>query len=356
MVVSRTVKALAWVAVIVMNLFFVYFSMIRGLQRGYAWQQYFLMACVMQFFIEIFIYETSECAIVHFLIPNLVTAEVRSASYAMQQAVQRVCCSASDVSTIILDAPRYLFVSANVAKRFPGLLESVIVLSYHSHSPGEIGKKWKFVSNYSRTGARVRNFAITAVFLALLKNLGATSPTMQRVLIHSIQPLFVSMLILLWMFALSNPLFGAALLVLLVLAFAMVVRQYYIQRRNVASEIVPMAEDSSHSKATRLLKDPAGKDFADVVSVPASDSGRIRSFSGENIGRKVDVVRRVSHTRPRVSSDASSGSARVVGLSRKRSESASGRSRLNSYESEGSLVDEALDSYFDVSSDETDSE
>ena len=174
MVVSQSVKALAWAVVVVINLFFIYFSMIRGMQRGYAWQQYFLMACVIQFLIEILLYETSECAIVHFFIPNLA---------AIQQAIQRVCSSASDVSTIILDAPRYLFVSTNVAKRFPNLLESVIVLSYHSYCPGEIGKKWRFVSNYTRSGARIRNFSVTAVVLSFMKNFGAMSPTFQRMII-----------------------------------------------------------------------------------------------------------------------------------------------------------------------------
>lgn len=350
MVVSRTVKALAWAAVIVINLFFVYFSMIRGMQRGYSWQQYFLMACVIQFLIEILLYETSECALVHFFIPNLVTAEVRSASFAMQQAVQRVCSSAKDISAIILDAPRYLFVSTNVAKRFPHLLESVIVQSYHSYYPGEIGKKWKFVSNYSRTGARVRNFAATAVILSLMKNFGAMSPTFQRVIIHSIQPIFVSIIILVWMYSFSQPFFGGALLLVLIFGIVMMVRHYYIQRRAGSTEIMPISEDSSHDEAS-LFKVSIGKEFVDVITCEISSAGRGRSSSAESAAaiRKSDVLRRASHARPRLQSDGSSDA-------RPRSNALAERCRLNSYESDSSFMDDMMESYFDISSDETDSD
>lgn len=47
---------------------------------------------------------------------------------------------------IVLNAPNYLFVATNLAKRFPSIMESLIVLSYQSYLPGEISKKWFFVS------------------------------------------------------------------------------------------------------------------------------------------------------------------------------------------------------------------
>lgn len=351
MVVSRTVKIFAWIAVATLNLFFVYFSLIRGLQRGYQWQQVFLMACVLQFLIEIFLYETSECAIVHYFIPNLVTAEVRSASFAMQQAVQRVCSSATDVSNIILDAPRYFFVSTNVAKRFPSLLESVIVQSYHSHSPGEIGKKWRFVNSYSRTNSRLRNFAVTAVLISFLKNLGATSPTMQRVLIHSIQPLFVSLLILIWMFSLSNPLFGAAMLALFVLSVFWTVRRFLAQRRAHAMEITPQTD----LDLRKVSENPVSlSQVADIASdAVAESSSRLRasSYDSGGVGKKMDCVRQVSNTRPRLYSDASSagGKPRV----RLSSGDAGNRLRFESYDSDFSNLDAFLEDHFELSSDST---
>lgn len=37
-VVTRLFKVVAWIVIILLNLFFVFFSMLRGLQRGYDWQ------------------------------------------------------------------------------------------------------------------------------------------------------------------------------------------------------------------------------------------------------------------------------------------------------------------------------
>jgi len=131
------VKTIAWAVVVLLNLFFVYFSLLRGLERGFEWQRLFLVACIIQFIVEILFYETSECAIVHFYIPDLARNEVRSVGFAVHQAVSKVCtATVESASSVILDAPRYLFVSTNVAKKFPDLLESIIVMSYHTYSPG----------------------------------------------------------------------------------------------------------------------------------------------------------------------------------------------------------------------------
>jgi hypothetical protein len=46
MVVTPGAKIIAWIAVILLNFFFVFFSILRGLQRGEAWQRLYLMACI----------------------------------------------------------------------------------------------------------------------------------------------------------------------------------------------------------------------------------------------------------------------------------------------------------------------
>jgi hypothetical protein len=52
-VISKTLKSLAWVVVFVLNAFFVYFSLLRGLQRGRSWQVGYALACVLQFAVEV---------------------------------------------------------------------------------------------------------------------------------------------------------------------------------------------------------------------------------------------------------------------------------------------------------------
>jgi hypothetical protein len=196
-VVSQWAKALAWVCVLLLNFFFVYFSMLRGLQRGLDWQRVYCVACVIQLAAEVLFYETSECAIVNYFIPDLARTEVQGVTFAIHQAIQSMFSSMSEAKVPILDAPRYLFLSTRLAERFPDLLESVIVRSYHSYSPGELSRKWKishasaFVGDI-RVGSRVRRVTFTGMLVGLLQYLGSVSISVQRFFIHSLQPVIMA--------------------------------------------------------------------------------------------------------------------------------------------------------------------
>jgi hypothetical protein len=231
MVVTRNAKYLAWVAVFAINMFFVYFSVLRGLQRGLDWQRSYLTGCIIQLALEILVYETSECAIVNYFIPNLALREVHHAREALNSAIEIVCGSNSRKFQIILDAPSYLFVSSNLAKSFPSLLESIIVSSYHSCTPGSSAKLWRFNqplevswwafwpnSSNNHNGGRV---FFTSMLLSALQHLGASSPTLQRLLIHGVQPLFVSAIFLMWIVLFRHPLWWAVIgpLILFVFGF-----------------------------------------------------------------------------------------------------------------------------------------
>ena len=63
-------KAAALFVVICLNVFFVFFSMSRALQRGTKWQKAFIAASIVQMIIEIFVYETTECIWLHYVIPS----------------------------------------------------------------------------------------------------------------------------------------------------------------------------------------------------------------------------------------------------------------------------------------------
>jgi hypothetical protein len=130
MVVSRLFKALTWVVVLLVNLAMILFTMLRGLQRGDHWQRVYLFACLLQFFVEIFFYETTECLLMNFFIPDLVRTEVLAVGFSIRQILQRVCSLSSAPSLTLpstigstyqqqlalsqataLDVPNYLFVS-----------------------------------------------------------------------------------------------------------------------------------------------------------------------------------------------------------------------------------------------------
>lgn len=247
-VVTQFVKMIAWGMVVFLNLFFIYFSMLRGLERGMRWQKVYAGACLMQMWVEVVFYETTECACVHYFIPSLVREEVYRVSMTLRKAVEQICSENLPSENVILDVPHYLYVSTNVAKTYPDLLESCLIQSYHTIYPGEMGKKWRishmFLSGES-TWSRITKFSLTSVMLAGLQKLGASSPALQRILIHSLQPFALSGIVVLGVFIMAQPLLVIPLIV--VVGYS-AYKCYKGHKRMKASEIVPMKEEGGEGR------------------------------------------------------------------------------------------------------------
>lgn len=211
LVVARWQKRLLWIFVLFLNLFFVYFSLLRGLQRGAAWQVQYASACALQFVVEMILFETSECVIMHFMIPSAVTNEVRAAFVNVKQIVQNVCAGAYSAFDGALDAPRYFFVSNMLAVQFPHLMESVIVRSYHTYLPNmDLCRHWsgsRVVSQW--TWRRVmRVLTISAIATNSLRYFAVLPAELQRLIVHMLQPIVFSAFLVAWMFVENNPYFA----------------------------------------------------------------------------------------------------------------------------------------------------
>jgi hypothetical protein len=61
MVVTYAAKACAAIALVLVNGFFVFFTILRSADKGYLWQWSFVMACLFQLLIDVFLYETLQC-------------------------------------------------------------------------------------------------------------------------------------------------------------------------------------------------------------------------------------------------------------------------------------------------------
>jgi hypothetical protein len=296
-VLPRYAKVLGWICVGIMNVFFVYFSILRAYERGAVWQRMFAFACLVQFLVEVIIYETTECAMVHFLIPDLVRTEVQTAGVALRNIVNQVCTSrslglsssstASSSSNVLLDAPRYLFVSTNVAEKYPDMLESVLIRSYHSCWPGSYSAKWKFdhfsgaslLLSGGRGGAGggligglFRGFSVTVILISLLKEFGASSPVLQRLLLHSVQPLLVTAIFFVGSVFLLRPLYWLTLVPVLVYA----VHSYRQYRWQLSQDNAEAGEADIHPIEDKMPNEDEDKEKLNLsdsvlaLSLPAS--------------------------------------------------------------------------------------
>lgn len=205
-VVSRTTKMLAWCSVIFFNLFFVYFTIIKSYQKGVGWQRAYMTGCVTQFVIEIFFNETIDCIWVNYMVPSLVQSEVHRVADLLYSAIDQLCAPETAETNHFLDAPSYLYVSVAVAKKFPRLLESMVVRAFNSHLPGLLADKWHFgpVARINRSSA-FRTFSLMATVLAGLQVAAASPFVIQRIVIRTVQPWLLMGIIVAAMFLLRNP-------------------------------------------------------------------------------------------------------------------------------------------------------
>jgi len=246
--VSPSRKGLAWAGLVLLNLFFVYYTVLHGFVKGIAWQRAFLIACILQLLMEVFIINTIECIWINFVVPNLVVNEVQDALNALNIAINKVCSVSYADSRLFLNAPNFLFVSTNLCREFPDLLESIIIQSYYSYLPGELSKKWQYRTNIlnSETGFvfRLRNLV---VFLSLLlKLLGTTPFLVQKVFIRLTQPVILAGIALALMTVFSST---TNIVVFSVIVFAAIFAygsRIYLRQRNAAaanSDVKPVDEN-----------------------------------------------------------------------------------------------------------------
>ena len=220
-VVKYNRKVAAAVVLVTMNILFAYYSILYGSVRGQSWQIIYLEACLIQFFIEVFINETLECVWLHYVVPSMVSREVIAAHQILVDAVEKFCSSVAPntyaLSSGVFNAAEYLFVSTNVAKAFPTFMESVIVQFYTTSYPGECSKPW-YQSRWQRFWNRIQTpqggnvlLRYTATFLLtvlLLLEYGATSPyLLQKMFIRTCQPFLISGIVLAFYLVIVSPVY-----------------------------------------------------------------------------------------------------------------------------------------------------
>lgn len=177
----------------------------------------------------------------------------------------------------------------NVAHYYPKTLSSIIVRSYHTSSPGELSRKWKSSSRglllfpflASPSSRRIRRFTVSALLYGFLQQIGALSPSFQRVLIHILQPVVLGALFYLGMILSEHPLsfIGVGVICLgLVIYIVNTIRRDLLQENAeslphqgvIVPEIVPDQE----------------KDNESVVPAPSEDDNGLHSPSPSLNSRK----------------------------------------------------------------------
>lgn len=290
-VVTKAAKRLAWAVVIFINIYFVYFSVLRSISRSTAWQRDYLAACIIQLLVEIFVYETGECLWIYFTIPNLVREDVATTMATVKHAIDLAF--RNDKALVVLDSPKYFFASRRLAEEFPDQFESSVVRAFHSyyppseldmtcalkpddmkikltaetlHSTHEVPVMRKKKANTLMTF--VQRFNASVLLVLILQYIGTVPIRIQQVIIHTLQPIVLSLIFILIIYFQKYP--TMALVPMGFIIYETILHAY--RSRNLIAKRVPAINDADkNSSMLGVFASQSNNDFVlDGVSSVSS--------------------------------------------------------------------------------------
>lgn len=231
MTVSLLTKVAVALFIFSINAFFIYYTILKGYDKGLAWQFDYVKAWLVQLSLDVFVFETIQCAWIHVTVPCMVSEEVRRVRALLQDAVERVYLDRHEPDDLLhsLNAPDYLFVANRLAASYPELVESKLVQTYSNYLPGEAGNVWTTkLQQYEVNRQSIYCYLPKVSLVFLLVQLAATtSMHTQCIIIRVLEPLILSTLTFGCVLLLHKPVFLAVFCIVLVCLVAMAIRDYF---------------------------------------------------------------------------------------------------------------------------------
>jgi hypothetical protein len=228
-VMTWGLKCVGFTIALLLNLYLIYACTLYGHAKGMDWQQGWLIASAVNLVLDIFIKQANIAAVIYYLIPDLIVDTGRTLRTNLEKSIELMCASASqgklnrltNSRTAPFSASDYFFVSTRVARAFPGLLESAIVLSYRNPAmPVDIREKWGI---HSKVGVRAQVWAhlqrwdmsstVSLLLTTLLMSLGTQAVIVQKIVVTSLNPALIAVIALIGSFILRRPLMGTLIVV-----------------------------------------------------------------------------------------------------------------------------------------------
>ncbi len=216
-----------------------------------------------------------------------------------------------------LNVAPYFFVSWRLANKYPHLLESTLVLSYQQSVPGPFGDRWKKQVREPDLTRRLftyfRRFGAVAITLTVLQFTGTLSPSVQRVIIHLLQPLVFAGLIVLFNLCYHYPAFFAIVAVVFTSAVVLIIYDKWNSEK-----VQPADDDKANGRA--LASSEGGKELWATPSVkmnavrpvePSDNRERGKFIYGAvNLGQSTGSDHRITPDIPLSRSTGDGGTAK----------------------------------------------
>jgi hypothetical protein len=273
-------RRVGWCLVILINLFFVFFAVLRASQRSRSWQNQYIVSCVAQFFMEVFIFESASVIWVHWVIPRLVAHNVSIVIASLKVLVDSALSTSQVDWQQPIDSTDYFFVSKAIAQKYPHLLESAVVLSFHSYfPPGRMSNQWG--NNMILNGKHSRGFSwflkilsLALFVVGLLQFVGTMNMNVQTFIMSLVLPLAFVAAYVAVSFLIQHSIWLAVVAVVLL---CIVAKHFITNARHMRA----IREDSDKKELIIMPWSAAGGDGLYTFPAPAEADGLVTAFDAD---------------------------------------------------------------------------
>jgi hypothetical protein len=255
--------------------------------------------------LEILIYETLECLWVNFAIPDLVKKDVQKVYDVIISTITSLCHLHSKYQDILhyadidsnnqedliseyvcnyngplINVPEYFFVSYRIAKKYPHMIESMIIQSFETYMPEEVSKLWlphlqiqkEKIENEMDVDSHIRTIFNLSFFISMTINLIAHIPLeMHRFVFRMVQPFVIAGCTMVCVWLVNRPAILSLCLVLLVVII--VLGMYYYQKVKLYTENKSPVEINNMFDPSSSIHHPSSSSLrSDIHSLLEDDS------------------------------------------------------------------------------------
>jgi hypothetical protein len=381
-VVTWSMKCLVIGGLIILNLFFVYTSLLYAANRDLHWQYAWVTNAVINIIIEVLFGPCLETFVLDCIIPGTIAVSVERAKKEVSKQVKRLCEGKSASLTATTRKfpdiqSKYFFAARVVANKRPDLMESSLVYGVETpfpfinrHTKKKIEERREAEVPRTTRSWFINSTALTVLIAHSVRYLGTAPMPVQKLFMQIVQPVFIGVFGFAFSFLLVHiGLAWSVLIVILLVAQLTALLAYILYRllrkhEDQGSILPDLDEDITMFKSSLLTNKPtkptklkkrrsqgrerfssADGSINSVDSSADNDSpmGSIRAPSQHQ--HQLQLQHQHQHTRSRartVSGDRDiDGECDATGFNRKRTSShhsqhAKLRQRLVSFDSESS--------------------
>ena len=187
------IKVVVAVVMGLMNIFLVLMCLSYGATKGRQWQQIWLFATSLKVFFDVFVKRSMVSLVLGYSVPSIIAKDVFTIKSYLKQHGARLLRSPNPFRFKRFSASDYTFISSAVARQFPNLLESKLVMVYRCIYPEPLpqARDTRYSTQQRTNGAGMQLWQMFLfAILTLVLQFGSLDPNLQRLVLHTV-PVFL---------------------------------------------------------------------------------------------------------------------------------------------------------------------